>query len=56
MRTRRLAIKRETLTALATDELALVAGAAAVPEHTIPDTYCVREFIDRYFAQSGGCV
>jgi hypothetical protein len=34
MRTRRLALRRETLTALATDDLALVAGAAEA--HTLP--------------------
>jgi hypothetical protein len=53
MSTRRLALQRETLTALATDELALVV-AAGVAEHTIPDRYCIGELLDRYIGQSGG--
>ncbi len=42
MRTRRLSLQRETLTALATDELALV--VAGVPDHTI-DLECVTEWV-----------
>ncbi len=40
MTTRRLALRRETLAALSTDDLANVAGAVAVPDHTL-DLQCV---------------
>ncbi len=42
---RRLALKRETLTALATDELALVVAAGAA-DHTL-DVQCVVDAVDR---------
>jgi len=44
MRTRRLALRRETLAELATAELALVAGAEARP--TSPVTLCVNAALE----------
>lgn len=44
MRTRRLSLRQETLTALATDDLARVAGAA----HTTPLLQCVLSAVCTY--------
>ncbi len=50
MRTRRLTLQRETLAALSTDDLTLVAGGAPIP--SMPQMYCIKEFIDRHVGQT----
>lgn len=51
---RRLALKREALTELATNELVLVAaaGAAAAAAHTFPQVQCVTQAVTDVVTES----